>query len=220
MIYAVGSRPDELMLGKNGFDRWAGLYDEDLAPRLQSFPFLGYYDVLSAVLARAAPQTGMRILDVGIGTGLLSRSLRELGCVIFGVDFSAKMLEKAENRIPGAHLDAVDVATDYLGRFSKERFDRIISSYFLHHLDPGQQLAFLRRALAHNLTTGGMIVIADVGFATAADHDAARERYGEAWDEEEFYLCGETIVHRLRREKIRARYEQISACAGVLICAP
>lgn len=206
------------MLDKHGFDRWAGSYDSHLASRLDSFPFIGYYDVLAAVLARIEPRPGMRVLDVGIGTGLLSEALSKHGCSIYGVDFSEQMLEKARARIPDAVLDAVDVTNDYLGRFSGQRFDRLVSTYFFHHLDSRQKLTFIQRALVQNLEAGGMIVIADVAFATENAFDAAHRLHADAWDEDEYYLCGKTIVQELHDNGITAAYDQISPCAGLLVC--
>ncbi|HOP07323.1 MAG TPA: methyltransferase domain-containing protein [candidate division Zixibacteria bacterium] len=206
------------MLDQSGFEKWAGNYDESLARCLDSFPFRGYYDVLAEVVARVEPEQGMKVMDVGIGTGLLSEELARRGCVVYGVDFSTRMLEKAQARVSSGRFDAVDVTRDHFGKFNDQRFDRIVSSYFLHHLDLDRQMIFIQRTLRDNLNPGGRIIIADIGFANEKDFEAGQTKYEAEWDDDEFYLCGESIVGRLRREGIAARYAQVSDCAGILVC--
>lgn len=207
------------MFDRRNFDKWAGSYDDDIASGLNTFPFIGYYDLLAAMVSTADTRPGMRVLDVGIGTGLLSEVFASQGCAIHGVDCSEKMLQKARARIPDAELAVVDVARDYLGNFSDNRFDLIVSSYFIHHLDRDAQVSFIRRAVSDNLSPAGIILIADVGFEDQAGYKAAHEKYREVWDEEEFYLCGELILAQLNAEAIQAEYTQVSECAGVLRCA-
>jgi len=72
------------------FDKWASIYDESISQSLNDFPFFGYYEVLSEVRNIVVPRKGLKIIDVGIGTGLLSLKLAEDGCRIYGVDFSKK----------------------------------------------------------------------------------------------------------------------------------
>ncbi|MEE9552956.1 MAG: class I SAM-dependent methyltransferase [candidate division Zixibacteria bacterium] len=206
------------MLDKKGFDKWAGNYDESIIPCLNAFPFDGYYDVLSAVISLSDPEEGLRILDVGIGTGLLSEELRKSGCIIHGIDFSEKMLEKARIRISDGIFEIVDVSIDHFGKFNNNRYDRIITSYFFHHLNPHQQTSFVKRSLKENLLPDGKLIIADIGFENESDYEAARVKFQDGWEDDEFYLCGESIVYNLQTEKIKAQYIQISCCAGILVC--
>jgi putative AdoMet-dependent methyltransferase len=134
------------------------------------------------------------------------------------VDFSPGMLARAGSRIPNGIFRKVDVSKDHFGEFSDWRFDRIVSTYFLHHLNFHQQTTLLRRALMDNLSADGRIIVADVGFETESDYQAGHNEFQADWDEDEFYLCGEAIVSRLETESISAVYKQISCCAGILIC--
>jgi len=207
-------------MDRNLFDKWAADYDASIARSSNDFPFIGYYDVLTAVVEAAAPKEGMRVLDVGIGTGALARRLREKGCVIYGVDFSPEMLKKAKLNIPDGNFDISDVPEDHLGKFSSLRFDRVVSSYFLHHFDPASQLEFINRIIEDNLNPGGSLVIADIGFATEVDLQSGFEEFRNSWESDEYYLCGENMVKQLAKDGVSAEYRQISACAGILICRP
>jgi putative AdoMet-dependent methyltransferase len=206
------------VLDKHGFDRWAANYDESIMPHLNTFPFDGYYDVLSAVISLINPKEGLRVLDVGIGTGLLSEELNKKGCIIHGVDYSEKMLEKAKIRIPEGFFETVDVLKSHFGKFSNYQYDKVISSYFFHHLNLHQKTLIIKRTLGNNLLPDGKIIIADVGFENESDYQAGRIKHQDSWDDDEFYLCGESIVSHLQTKGIRSEYKQISSCAGILVC--
>jgi putative AdoMet-dependent methyltransferase len=206
------------MLDKHGFDRWAGNYDEGISADHNTFPFEGYYNVLSAVVSLVNPEKDMRVLDVGIGTGLLSEELNKKGCIIHGVDFSEKMLEKAKVRIPSGLFDIVDVAKDHFGKFNNFQYDRVISTYFFHHLDLHQKTQSIKRTLKNNLLPDGAIIIADIGFENESDYQACFLEHKDNWDYDEYYLCGESIVSHLHKESIKSEYKQISSCAGILVC--
>ncbi len=206
------------MLDKHGFDKWAANYDESITPHHNTFPFDGYYDVLSAVFSLVNPKEGLRVLDVGIGTGLLSEELNKKGCIIHGVDYSEKMLEKAKIRIPDGLFETVDILKSHFGKFSNYQYDKVISSYFFHHLNLHQKTLIINRTLENNLFPDGKIIIADIGFENESDYQAGRIKHQDNWDDDEFYLCGESIVSHLQTVRIKAKYKQISCCAGILVC--
>src|SRR5262245_37002569 len=54
-------------------------------------------------LERMSIQSGERVLEVGVGTGINS-SLYPRDCSVTGIDFSAPMLEKARERVDGLGL--------------------------------------------------------------------------------------------------------------------
>jgi 2-polyprenyl-3-methyl-5-hydroxy-6-metoxy-1,4-benzoquinol methylase len=62
------------------FDDWAETYDASVQE--VDFPFDGYELVLDEVARLAAVQPGMRILELGIGTGNLTKRLANSGCAI------------------------------------------------------------------------------------------------------------------------------------------
>ena len=77
------------------FDRYADRFDQDLGGKL------GYAapDHLRAAVGRVVPAAaGLRILDLGCGTGLAGVTFKPLAAHLAGVDLSPRMVEKARKR--------------------------------------------------------------------------------------------------------------------------
>jgi len=206
-------------LDRHEFDKWAGSYDEGIADSLHRFPFIGYYDALAAVKAAIRPHMGMRVLDIGIGTGLLSEELHKEGCVIHGIDFSFKMLDKAIRRVPSAKLEQVDISKDRLGPFNGQKFDAIVSSYVLHHLEPKHQAEFIATAVKENLSPGGRLAIADIAFENPLLGMLAREKYGSHWDDDEHCPEATFLIESLGDQGIKVYSRKISECCMLFVCS-
>ena len=94
------------MLDKKGFDLWADGYDVSvgLSDEKNTYPFAGYKTVLNSIYRAVLAKPKATVLDIGFGTGTLTAKLYEQGCTIYGQDFSARMIELAAAKMPGAHL--------------------------------------------------------------------------------------------------------------------
>lgn len=100
-----------------------------------------------------APQA---ILDLGCGTGLLTKALARRGHDVTGIDPAAAMLEIARQpALPNARWICADAREVDLGK----RFDRIIASghVFQVFLTVADRLAFLRTAARHLKPEGRLI---------------------------------------------------------------
>lgn len=89
-----------------------------------------------------AAEEPLRVLDLGMGTGLFyerltARSAREVKA--FGVDLSEKMVEIAREKLPGL-VAAVDDAANFDAHFAGESFD-LICTHFLTGFVPMETLA-------------------------------------------------------------------------------
>ena len=100
------------MLDNKGFDLWADGYDRavGLSDEEHSYPFAGYKEVLGQIYRVIMEKPGASVLDIGFGTGTLTAKLYEQGCEVYGQDFSARMIELASVKMPGAHLYRGDFA--------------------------------------------------------------------------------------------------------------
>jgi SAM-dependent methyltransferase len=117
------------------YDDWylgVGLFAERDRP--------GWDEDVCALERAVAELPAARTLDVACGTGFLTRHL--LGAVT-GLDQSARMLELARERAPGAtfvQADALDLP------FEDGAFERVFTGHFYGHLDPWQRELFLAEA--------------------------------------------------------------------------
>ena len=201
------------MLDNKGFDLWADGYDEavGLSDEDNTYPFAGYKDVLGSIFRTVMEKPGATVLDIGFGTGTLTTKLYEHGCDVYGQDFSARMIELASAKMPGAHLYQGDFAQGLAEPLLNRKYDYIIATYSLHHLTDDRKVVFLR-SLAECLAEGGKILIGDVAFETRTELEQCARDAGDEWDDEELYC----VADELRAFFPSLRFEKVSFCAGIL----
>jgi putative AdoMet-dependent methyltransferase len=201
------------MLGEafpaSDFDRWAEVYDQDVLSA-EIFPFAGYRQVLDAVAEQAEAKPGMCVLDLGTGTGNLARRFADLGCRMWGSDFSTAMLAKARQKLPEARFVLHDLRGDWPPELQR-LFDRIVSGYAFHHFELIRKVGLIQRLRSERLEPGGRLVIADISFASQAAMQDFAASAGDLWEEEPYWVADEA----LEAAGVRAAYQQVSACAGV-----
>ncbi|MEZ4518813.1 MAG: class I SAM-dependent methyltransferase [Chloroflexota bacterium] len=168
------------------FDRWAPSYDASVSED-GAFPFDGYDRVLTRIIELTAVQPGTSILELGVGTGNLTRSLADLGAVMWGLDFSEDMLALARQKVPTARLAQADLMAGIPAEFNR-RFPVIVSSYVFHEFPEAGKRLLLQRLVQHHLEPTGRIIIGDIGFPDSAAWEQARTQAAERWDEEYYWL--------------------------------
>ena len=201
------------MLDSTGFDLWADGYDKavGLSEEKNSYPFAGYKEVLGDIFQKVMTRKNARVLDIGFGTGTLTTKLYENGCEIYGQDFSHRMIELAQAKMPNAHLYYGDFTKGLVQELKDQRFDFIIGTYSFHHVPNDQKPAFLR-SLLMQLNDGGRILIGDVAFETKDDMNRCAETAGDEWDSDEFYF----VAEELKKEFPQAIFICKSVCAGII----
>ena len=114
---------------------------------------------LREIAARAVPpQEEMRVLDIGCGTGSQLSIYHQAGCQVFGIDLSQPMLNVAKSKLGDrAGLTMGDALQIPL---PERLFDLVISSLFIHQLDPGQRSMMLEEAV-RVLRPDGQILLVD-----------------------------------------------------------
>src|SRR5262245_21240003 len=118
-----------------------------------------------ALLDQAAIQPGHRVLDIGCGTGALVTLIKRLhsDVDVVGLDPDPKALARARRK---AERMAVPIQFDQ--GFSDElpypdaSFDRVFSSFMLHHLQAGEKEKTLRE-VRRVLKPGGSLHLLDFG---------------------------------------------------------
>lgn len=198
------------------FDDWSETFDDDVGHGAADFPFAGYDEILRAVAQEALGVGPLRVLDLGCGTGTLLATLHQMsgGIELWGIDCSARMLDRARGKVPTARLIQADFADD-LARIGLPRFDAIVSTYVLHELPDERKLDLLAHLRERYLEPTGTIAVGDIAFACEADRDAVRAR-ADGWDNAEHYLAADGFLDRLASLGVPVAYRQASFCAGVL----
>ena len=120
--------------------------------------------VAKAILNEFELQKRFELLDVGAGTGLLSRRLLPYVSSITGVDTSGGMLEKFSGLGPKAE----GVLCDILSYETDRKFDGIVSSMTIHHIEDTQALFHKLHSL---LKPGGFIALADLAPEDGSFHE-------------------------------------------------
>lgn len=201
------------MLDNKGFDLWADHYDESVRESDEDhrYPFAGYREILNRIYQRVLEKDGAAVLDIGFGTGFLTSRLYEKGCSIWGQDFSEKMLQLAQNQMPGAHLYQGDFSKGLAEPLLHHTYDFIIATYSLHHLSQEEKVALIQ-SLRGLLSERGALLIGDVAFATYEELEKCRVESGDEWDPDEIYF----VYEEMKREFPEIRFEKFSYCAGIL----
>lgn len=201
------------MLNSNGFDVWADGYDESvrLADESDAYPFAGYATILREIYGRVCASGAKAVLDIGFGTGTLAGQLYQQGCDVFGQDFSSRMIQLAQGKMPRAQLYQGDFSLGLVQELKQQRYDAIIATYALHHLTDEQKVAFFQELLLL-LQDNGCIYVGDVAFATRAQLEQCKAQAGDDWDASEIYF----IYDELKQAFPQLRFEPVSHCAGLL----
>lgn len=204
------------MLNNKGFDEWAKTYDYSVHKQSNTYPFDGYYKVLGSIHDLIKIRKSKTVLDLGIGTGLLSKVLYESGMHIYGVDFSTEMLSQAKEKMPDAHFFQSNLNYGLPDALDDKNFDYIISSYAFHHLEHQRKITVCHQLMKH-LNVGGKLIIGDIGFKTKDDLKVCQQENYKSWDSDEHYMIGDQLIKDFRRLGYQIKYKQISSCAGIFV---
>ena len=176
------------MLDNKGFDLWADGYDKfvGISDEDNTYPFAGYKKILGSIYKTIMEKPNAEVLDIGFGTATLATKLYENGCVIYGQDFSARMIELASEKMPDAHLYQGDFTQGLVEPLKQKSYDFIVATYSIHHLTDEQKVLFIKELLDH-LKDGGKILIGDVAFESRSELNECKEKCGDKWDTDEIY---------------------------------
>ena len=140
--------------------RWARGYDW-----LVTLMSLGRRDVLrTSVIEQADLKSGMRVLDVGCGTGTLAIRLKAVvgeDGYVSGIDASPEMIDVATKKARKRGIDVdlrLGVAEDL--PYEDAAFDRVTSTLVFHHLPDDVKLASLLE-IRRVLVPGGRLAVGD-----------------------------------------------------------
>ncbi|MGA9531719.1 MAG: corrinoid protein-associated methyltransferase CpaM, partial [Anaerolineales bacterium] len=125
---------------------------------------LGRLEPLGRQLTESHIGPGDRVLEIGCGTGRLTRKLLKAGAQVTAIDLSADMIAAARQSIPEDLQPDLELmladATQIRDKFEAGSFDRIVISLTLSELAP-QNRRFVLRSAHELLTSEGEILVID-----------------------------------------------------------
>lgn len=140
----------EIVPTREGYERWAPYYDDyDNALIVLEQP------IVTALLGDV---TGLRVADVGCGTGRHALRMANAGASVTGLDFSPGMLAVLRSKQPPPSLRLIEHDLRQALPLRAGDFDLVLSSLVLEHLP---DLRAIMRELGRIVRPGGRIVIAD-----------------------------------------------------------
>lgn len=95
---------------KEQYETWASTYDRDKVEIIRKDTGIELEEFVDHILDNCQLKKGPEILDVGIGTGLISVSISKRltgDCKILGIDITDIMLAKAKTSIKAESLDHI-----------------------------------------------------------------------------------------------------------------
>lgn len=110
------------------------------------------YEFGSQIVDLLAPQPDETILDVGCGSGELTKAIADRGAKAYGIDSSPEMITKAQGNYPEIDfrvMDAMEINFDF-------KFDAIFSNAAFHWIRNPEKAV---ESISRNLKKGGRFVL-------------------------------------------------------------
>ena len=143
----------------------------------------GAKTIADAISKKIELESSMKIMDFGVGTGLLGFEIAKVVDAVVGVDTSENMLEKLkEKNTPELFIEPLHL--DIVKNPIKDSFDGIVSSMTLHHVE---NLKLFFETIYKNLNSNGFIAIADLESEDGTFHSDNKGVHHFGFNEEE--LC-------------------------------
>lgn len=116
--------------------------------------------------------------------------------------------------MPKANIIEFDFANLLPEEVLKEKFDAIIFSYSIHHLNMDEKLDILSHC-KKLLNKKGSIIIGDVMCKTQSEMHAVQTAHNDTWNYSEYYVIADDLFANL--PEYNAKFIEKSYCSGIII---
>jgi len=117
----------------------------------------------AAVAAAAVSKPGNRVLEIGSGTGSVTRLLLARDARVTAIDQSPEMLERAKRRLgpdAGSRVTWIEQTAAEVDGLTQHSFDAVVLSLCLSDMSPSER-AYVLQATRRLLDDAGRLVAAD-----------------------------------------------------------
>jgi 2-polyprenyl-3-methyl-5-hydroxy-6-metoxy-1,4-benzoquinol methylase len=134
---------------------------------------------------------GMEVLELGCGTGYFTREIAKTGARLTAIDISPELIEIARHELKDVPGVAFSIQNAYEMNFADERFEAVVGSSILHHLDVASALGECFRVLK----PGGTISFTEPNMlnpqiALQKNIPFLKKKLGDSPDETAFFAWG------------------------------
>ncbi len=126
---------------------------------------------------------GVKILDLGCGSGYKTKYIYDKGFEVWGVDFSEEMIKNAQNKYPEINFDVLDVYD--IEKYSK-KFDGIFSQAVLMHI-PKKEILEILEKIESKLNNNGLLYISMPEIKVIGVEEEIRTDNDYGYDYERFF---------------------------------
>lgn len=145
------------------FDKWAQHYDETVYGLDNEYKevFEEYNKILENICWEITDNKDGLVVEIGVGTGNLTKLLYKKGFRVIGIEPSIEMRKISKSKIPNVEI----LDGHFLSIPVNKKIDAFVTSYAFHHLtfdEKQKAIMYLDSLLAED----GKIVIADTMFET------------------------------------------------------
>jgi tRNA (cmo5U34)-methyltransferase len=163
---------------KRHFESEAGIYDENV---VRVIPH--YKEMLDALVSNLpfSQDKEIKIIDLGCGTGTLPFLIKNKfpKANIICLDFAESMIKVAQEKLKnfsGIEFELADITRyDF-----KRKYDAVVSSLALHHLETDQDKKNFYQKIYAALNINGVFINADIKIAS---NDLSQETNLKKWEE-------------------------------------
>jgi tRNA (cmo5U34)-methyltransferase len=150
---------------KEHFETEAIVFDETI------MKIIPYYDQMIRAITDSIPfdkNSEITVIDLGCGTGTVARKISDKfpESRIYCLDIASNMIDIARNKLAG-HRDVEFIQGDFSTYEFNRKFDVVVSSLALHHLENDQCKKDFYKKVYSILTDSGLFINADVVLASA-----------------------------------------------------
>jgi len=156
----------------------------------------------------------MKLMDLGAGTGLLTYFIAPFVSKITAIDNSPSMLLEFKNKAGEFKCETEAVEKDLSIETVNEKFDGIISSMTIHHL---QDTTALFNKLYNMLNSGGFIAIADLDSEDGSFHSDNTGVYHNGFNRESLKTIAENAGFKDIKFDLASKIEKPHATFSVFL---
>jgi tRNA (cmo5U34)-methyltransferase len=149
---------------KEHFEAEAKVFDRNIVK------IIPYYDQMVSALTDSVNfdnDSAIRIIDLGCGTGTVAKKISEKfpNSKIICLDIASNMIDIAKHKLSG-HKNAEFITGDFSRIDYNDKFDVVVSSLALHHIENDILKKEFYYKIYNSLTDSGIFINADVVLAS------------------------------------------------------